>query len=31
MLGCMSNGDAWSVWIDYDGIKLNVALADNST
>lgn len=28
--GCMSNGDVWSVWIDYDGINLNVALADNS-
>jgi hypothetical protein len=29
--GCMSNGDIWSVWIDYDGANLNVALADNST
>jgi hypothetical protein len=29
--GCMSNGDVWSVWIDYDGANLNVALADNST
>jgi hypothetical protein len=29
--GCMSNGDLWSVWIDYDGLNLHVALADNST
>jgi hypothetical protein len=29
--GCMSNGDVWSVWIEYDGASLNVALADNST
>jgi hypothetical protein len=29
--GCMSNGDTWSVWIDYDGISLHVAIADNST
>jgi hypothetical protein len=29
--GCMSNGDIWSVWIDYDGSNLNVAIADNST
>ena len=29
--GCMSDGDIWSVWIDYDGTNLNVALADNST
>jgi hypothetical protein len=29
--GCMSNGDLWSVWIDYDGVNLNVAVADNST
>jgi hypothetical protein len=29
--GCMSNGDVWSVWIDYDGAYLHVALADNST
>lgn len=29
--GCMSDGDIWSVWIDYDGVNLNVALADNST
>ena len=28
--GCMSNGDLWSVWIDYDGLNLHVALADNS-
>ena len=31
MFGCMSNGDTWSVWIDYDGTNLNVALADDST
>jgi hypothetical protein len=29
--GCMSNGDVWSVWINYDGTYLHVALADNST
>lgn len=29
--GCMANGDLWSVWIDYDGLNLHVALADNST
>ena len=29
--GCMSNGDTWSVWIDYDGASLHVAVADNST
>jgi hypothetical protein len=29
--GCMANGDIWSVWIDYDGSVLHVALADNST
>jgi hypothetical protein len=28
---CMSNGDTWSVWIDYDGTNLRVAIADNST
>ncbi|MGB7760188.1 MAG: L-type lectin-domain containing protein [Bryobacteraceae bacterium] len=28
---CMSNGDVWSVWIDYDGTNLVVAAADNST
>ena len=28
--GCMNNGDVWSVWIDYDGANLNVALADDS-
>ena len=28
---CMSNGDLWSVWIDYDGTNLVVAAADNST
>ena len=27
---CMANGDVWSVWIDYDGTNLRVALADNS-
>ena len=26
--GCMSNGDLWSVWIDYDGTDLHVAIAD---
>ena len=31
VFGCMSNGDVWSVWIDYDGTTLNVSLADNST
>jgi hypothetical protein len=29
--GCMANGDVWTVWIDYNGTNLNVALADNST
>jgi len=29
--GCMSNGDTWSVWIDYDGTNLRVAIADTST
>ena len=29
--GCMANGDLWSVWIDYDGTAIHVALADNST
>ena len=29
--GCMSNGDVWPVWINYDGTNLNVAVADNST
>jgi hypothetical protein len=28
--GCMSNGDVWYVWIDYDGTTLHVALADNT-
>jgi hypothetical protein len=28
---CMSNGDLWSVWIDYDGAILQVRLADNSS
>lgn len=27
----MANGDLWSVWIDYDGANLMVAVADNST
>ena len=27
----MSNGDLWSVWIDYNGTTLHVAIADNST
>jgi hypothetical protein len=31
LFGCMNNGDVWSVWIDYDGSILNVAIADNST
>ena len=26
--GCMSNGDLWSVWIDYNGSTLGVAIAD---
>ncbi len=30
VFGCMSNGDVWSVWIDYDGTSLHVAIADNS-
>jgi len=29
--GCMANGHLWSVWIDYDGLNLHVALADGST
>ncbi len=29
--GCMANGHIWSVWIDYDGVNLHVALADNSS
>jgi hypothetical protein len=29
--GCLANGHLWSVWIDYDGVALHVALADNST
>ena len=28
--GCMNNGDVWSVWIDYDGTSLQVAVADDS-
>jgi hypothetical protein len=28
---CLANGDLWSVWIDYDGTNLLVAVADNST
>ena len=31
VIGCMANGHIWSVWIDYDGVNLHVALADNST
>jgi hypothetical protein len=31
VFGCMSNGDLWSVWIDYNGTTLHVAIADNST
>jgi hypothetical protein len=31
VFGCMANGDVWSVWIDYDGASIHVALADNST
>ncbi len=31
VVGCMANGHIWSVWIDYDGLNLHVALADNST
>lgn len=27
---CMANGEVWSVWIDYDGTNLMVALAENS-
>jgi hypothetical protein len=27
---CMANGDLWSVWIDYNGTNLLVAVADNS-
>jgi hypothetical protein len=27
---CMANGEVWSVWIDYDGTSLMVALAENS-
>jgi hypothetical protein len=26
--GCMSNGDLWSAWIDYNGSALSVALVD---
>lgn len=29
--GCMANGHLWSVWIDYDGSTLHVALSDGST
>jgi hypothetical protein len=31
LFGCMNNGDVWSVWIDYDGDNIKVAIADNST
>ena len=27
---CMANGNIWSVWIDYDGTNLQVALAENT-
>ena len=27
----MANGDLWSVWIDYDGTSIHVAVADGST
>lgn len=30
MPNCMANGNTWSVWIDYDGTNLRVALAENS-
>jgi len=26
----MNNGDIWSVWIEYDGTNLHVAVADYS-
>jgi Legume lectin domain/PEP-CTERM motif len=29
--GCLSDGDLWSVWLDYDGTDLHIAFADNST
>ena len=25
IVGCMANGDLWSVWIDYDGVNLHIA------
>jgi uncharacterized protein (TIGR03437 family) len=28
--GCLANSRLWSVWIDYDGANLHVAVADNS-
>ncbi len=28
--GCMNNGDVWSIWIDFDGTSLHVAVADDS-
>jgi hypothetical protein len=28
---CMSNGDLWSAWIDYNGTTIEVRLADNSS
>ena len=31
VVGCMANGDLWSVWIDYDGVNLHVAVADATT
>jgi Legume lectin domain len=30
VFGCIANGDIWSVWIDYDGKNLSVAVADDS-
>lgn len=31
VMGCLSNGHLWSVWIDYDGAVLHVAVADGTT
>jgi Legume lectin domain len=30
VFGCLGNGDVWSAWIDYDGVNLYVAVADNT-
>jgi len=30
VFGCLGNGDIWSIWIDYDGTYLYVAVADKS-